>query len=303
MTTFTEADGEVVGAIDIVEGGEIRQDQDAITIDRVATIKSPVFASDPAFGLIAAIRDPRLPLMFAAHPFDSRMTLQSRTAFAVQGQPGVVKVVMSYKARNFDFESINVGYSHTRQTHVETESYVVKRAPAPPTEPGQEPELGEPIGIEREPMVVSHTFPDTAGEEGQTIPGRTESNPVKLNVQRSHPIRRYTRLETKDPAEKQKEIIDTVNRAGIWGSDPGFWLCTRLDGETSDNGQSWTVDYEFQFNSQKWRTRVLFKDRTTGLVPEDAKPKLFATYLETDFRTLNLDARLIGDVIPRVQRA
>ena len=120
-------------------------------------------------------------------------------------------------------------------------------------------------------------------------PGRTETHPVKLNVQSSHSIRRYTRLETNDPAEKQKQVIDTVNRAGIWGADSRFWLCTRLDGETSDNGQTWTVDYEFQFNPQRWDTSVLFKDRTTGLVPEGAKPTKFATYLETDFRRLGLD--------------
>jgi len=83
--------------------------------------------------------------------------------------------------------------------------------------------------------------------------------------------RRYVRITTSDPQAVAMEYVGKVNSRN-WNGGPAYtWLCTGINGETDDYGQTWTVTYDFQYQSQVvlglengWNKIITAIDTTTG---------------------------------------
>ena len=115
------------------------------------------------------------------------------------------------------------------------------------------------------------------------------------------------RIETSSPGSKAMSYIGTVNSGGF-NADPGalarHWLCTGIEGNSSDGGQTYVVTYSFQYNRDGWDAEVVYVDPKTGRVPDNivgvddgwvgddgeirCGRRSFQVYSEKDFNALNI---------------
>jgi len=99
-------------------------------------------------------------------------------------------------------------------------------------------------------------------EEDETSVPRYQVGEVEIQVPVA--IVRYRRRERKNPQDKARDYVGTVNSKGVFGDVAHMWLCTRLGGPSDDGGQSYNVTYEFQRNVDSWDKVVVFRDPDTG---------------------------------------
>ena len=113
-----------------------------------------------------------------------------------------------------------------------------------------------------------------------------------MQVQRPQTVLAFTRKESRSPLQKSLIYRGKVNARKIGIFDPGTLLCTRLDGDSPDNGATFTVRYEFQFNDQTWSQDISWIDPETDRPPPDVSKsngrKTVELYEEADFFDLNL---------------
>lgn len=106
----------------------------------------------------------------------------------------------------------------------------------------------------------------------------------------------FSRIENESPFNKTLEFLAAINSVAWASGKKHQWLCTRIDSLTEDNGASWTVDYEFQFNPDGWDPDVSYVDPRTNKPPPDVEDKKeqpsalkrFQITGEKDFRKLKL---------------
>jgi hypothetical protein len=83
---------------------------------------------------------------------------------------------------------------------------------------------------------------------------------------------RFTRRELSRPDARAQEYVGKVNSRKLFeDGDEKLWMCTRLDGTTDDNGESYNVTYEFQKaanSADGWRGFAYYTDPATGQLPE-----------------------------------
>ncbi len=114
-------------------------------------------------------------------------------------------------------------------------------------------------------------------------------------------IKGVQRRETTDPLTKAQTHVGKTNSASIWGEAARRWLCTRIDGVSTDFGTSYTVNYEFQRSEllrysptntySSWDALLVYED-------EEGRPieapvfgqsmKIIQVYGESDFSVLTL---------------
>ena len=129
-----------------------------------------------------------------------------------------------------------------------------------------------------------------------------DGNPVKrkeeftgtVSIQVPQTVMRFTRRENLAPYVKSLTFTGKVNSNTFLGMPPITWLCTRIEGDSGDGGQTYTVNYEFQHNPATWDATIVAKDPSTAAPPraEDVIAgeyiKTYAMYEAIDFGGLNL---------------
>ncbi len=82
-----------------------------------------------------------------------------------------------------------------------------------------------------------------------------------------HAVLSFQRREQSSPATKAINNVGTINATDQFGdvASKHKWLCTAINGVTSDAGASYLVSYEFQRNPDTWDATVVFVDPSTGL--------------------------------------
>ncbi|MGH9892754.1 MAG: hypothetical protein ACREA0_12345, partial [bacterium] len=142
----------------------------------------------------------------------------------------------------------------------------------------------------RTPISVTHTFP--VSHEDAEFAGRKITQGVDVDVSVPQLVVSETRRESSTPIFKARSFVGTVNSGSIWSGAPRTYLCTRIDGQTNDNGLTYEVAYEFQYNPQTWDATVVFRDPVTQRPvdkPVDGQGiKTVTIYEERDFGQLGL---------------
>lgn len=111
-------------------------------------------------------------------------------------------------------------------------------------------------------MFTSHVYLER-NAAGDVISQREVVQYGLVRVQVPQQYIRFTRREPENPSVWSANFIGTVNDSQWRGSDARTWLCTRIEGRTSDGGKSYEVNYEFQYNPETWDARVVFLDPDT----------------------------------------
>lgn len=145
--------------------------------------------------------------------------------------------------------------------------------------------------IKKNPLIVTFTgtVQDDEGNETEVV---SEEQIATASVQIPQTVLQFSRRERSHPARKSQEFVGTVNftHVGIWGT--GTLLCTRIDGVSNDNGLSFDVSYEFQYNPDGWTQDISWIDPQTDRPPVSARLgngiTTFEFYREEEFQFLNL---------------
>jgi hypothetical protein len=131
------------------------------------------------------------------------------------------------------------------------------------------------------------------GTEGEASKASKPVVPI-FDKQVALPTATFTRRETTSPFNNALLLVGKINSGTVFSGAKHTWLCTRIEGETEDKGESWTVVYEFIYNDGTWNPLLVYtKD---GVVPDDIEegggdgngkrqPQI---YKEANFTALNL---------------
>lgn len=116
-------------------------------------------------------------------------------------------------------------------------------------------------------IILTYTFTkyNTETKLLEEIENKGQVGTVK--VQRPVPVFKLSRRETQSPHRKALEFVGKMNSDTFMGEPAKYWLCTRIVGRSDDGGESYNVDYEFQFNADTWDPQVVATDPDTGKPP------------------------------------
>jgi len=270
--------------LDLADGTTFSQSFQQYQALRVAEVSE--LSGPPSKIITDAIDDPRLPAMGDAHPVYAGMFVTQKTARPVDAQS--VRVEIAYTWDQPDISRNDTGAAGT----------------AAPDDPGVI-EVGAAtqrkktyVDVKGNQLLVGHTFTDAVNGVGHK-----EIQAASVDVEVPQHILRQSRKEKASPHKKARRYVGTINQAPIWGYDQATLLCTRLSGVSSDNGKTFDVTYEFQYNADSWNADVLFIEKKSGkplqlsdivkslLVSDPNDPKermIYQVYPYDDFSGLDL---------------
>jgi len=236
-----------------------------------------------------ALATPGVPQMGDYHPRQSTLKVQSREVEATGGQfSATVRVTYSNQQ-----PSGGGGNSGGPQTPDDP-----ARVSVGATVQQAERDF-DAAGIQ---IIIPAWSTTNADNKAVTYPRQTRSVPVLV----PQVTRRYTRIETADPQSLAMAYVGRVNSYRWNNGEATTWLCTGINGETDDDGLTWTVSYDFQYQTQivsglerGWQIIVTAIDPATGNPADGAEPPVGAqpsglgtrwvsAYNIADFRNLNL---------------
>lgn len=133
--------------------------------------------------------------------------------------------------------------------------------------------------------------------------GKTDAQGGVVDVMVAVPFVRFIRKEKTHPLDKNIQFCNTVNSATFLGKKTRTWWCSRLDGDSDDEGLTYLVNYEFQYRPEGWDVDMVFIDSATGKPPAgiDDPPgngvvRGNKIYASQDFSTLNLNLAQVSQV-------
>ena len=142
-------------------------------------------------------------------------------------------------------------------------------------------------------MKVSYTFLPASGV-GPPGPNDIVKQFAVVEVQVPMTIVRYRRRETTSPGDKSKFYVGKINATPVFNDGVGMWLCTELDGASTDGGASYNVSYGFQRNPDTWAAAPVFDFDKAGRDANNGDPsigngiELYRVYEFADFHGLNI---------------
>lgn len=103
----------------------------------------------------------------------------------------------------------------------------------------------------------------------------------------------YSRLETSDPTSTIKSYVGKRNSGSFNGFAAKELLCTRITARSNDGGNTYEMEYEFQYDPNKWDATVTYIDPETGVPPQAVSGvtngiETFEIYDTADYDTLDL---------------
>lgn len=114
-------------------------------------------------------------------------------------------------------------------------------------------------------ITVTHTYAD---DDPHQRGGLTVTQGGSVSVQTWQQGFRYTRRESRNPADLQVVYGSRLNRSRWNGYDERTVMCVGVDGRTDDGGATWTVTYSFLLDRVgQWRRSAIFADPEEGGAP------------------------------------
>jgi len=211
----------------------------------------------------SALQASGIPLMFDGHPFIPFIGVQSRDVKMVEGSPSVARITIKYGFPSATGQILLVPGLDPEDAQVETGTALISVE----TNKQLVDNDGDfSIQIPRTILVTG----GAGGQEPETI-----YQPASVQAFKPEPSVRYTRREPitlQDLMAKSRVFVGTINQNPAFGDAAHYWMCMRLDGSSSDGGQTYVVTYEFVHNDESWNPDVIWTDENTGQPLAGATP-------------------------------
>lgn len=260
--------------IDLIEGCDARKTDKGWEASRVAVVYGIDSQESAHARLLVAVTEVNINID-DTHPTFVNSYCREIIPIAITGEE--VRIQYIYRPNEYDDISYSLGATGVQEEtnqDVDGNDIILKY-----TWPQDYPEQ-ERAGIEEETgALVSILQPET-----------------RLTVHRHE----YYDLDNITPitgtilTTRATAYVGTVNQAAwtLRSLDASrTWLCTAITAESSNNGASYDVTYEFSYRIDTWDSTVVFIDPNTGKPPKDLdsdSKKTVQMYPETNFNTLNL---------------
>ncbi len=271
--------------IDIIEGTTMRETQTGFELQRIARVSG--LSGDASQRMFEALNADGMPRRLDSHPTVGGMRCDERAASVEQTSGTTARVTLTYRT-------------------------VLLNSAQP-----KDPEVGDiPVLSYGTSLTTTTTQLDYAGatmalkyvpsqkeiDNGEMIAG---DYPVlgTASVQVPQTFLRYKKRDTTDASGLSLTYVGTTNATPIFGKPAGTWLCSAINGETTDGGKTFVNTFEFQFARQKgifgqdnigWNViLVAEKDgkKRTGTVDElkaDDGIDEFQVYPRTEFHNIGV---------------
>jgi len=99
----------------------------------------------------------------------------------------------------------------------------------------------------------------------------------------------FARHEPDAPDTKARDYVGKLNSASFLGIDSELVLCTRISGISNNGGESYQVQYEFQYNPDGWEATVVRIDPNTGVPHKDVDSSASMTKTVDLYETINFN--------------
>lgn len=106
-------------------------------------------------------------------------------------------------------------------------------------------------------------------EDGNPVEVENDPQVATVTVGRPMAVVTFTRKETASPISNAMVFVGAINSGRLGIFPPQTLLCSRIDATTSDDGLTFDVSYEFQFNRETWTAFIAYIDPETGQPPAD----------------------------------
>jgi len=227
--------------------------------------------------LLNALRTAGIPQRGETHDAIPNIRVVSASAAYVPGFASAAIVTVNYESPNATehppstTEAPQISTGSTVQT-VETNRHL-----APPGQVGPQ-------------IILTHTFTDTDTDGNETERIETQTGVISIDVPLT--TLALSRLEPEDPESKSIDFTGTINQRDFRGDPQDVWLCTGIEGTSTDGGLTYDVTYNFARNPDTWSASIVFIDPATSLPVENPvlgeSFRTLRVYPRTDFDQLNL---------------
>lgn len=262
---------------DIIEGASLSEDADGYEATRVYLVTELGGAAHNRLYLAGQTNG--LPRFGDPHPSIPRLRCVQRAITLAKGSDNNAQVTLTYRVPKAQETPAGGGGSGGAPA-----PGVVRIGSTVQSKITQKDKSGNAI-------TVTHKFPNTKAID-EEFRGLTKTQGVDVDIQAPNLVLSETRNEARSPAALARAYVGTVNQFAIWGGAARTYLCTRIDGQTSDGGKTFEVSYEFQYEVQTWDAPVVFRDPKTqrpvdNLVAGEGL-KIVRVYAEANFALLGL---------------
>ncbi len=282
---------------DLVEFNEIKEGPDGFEATRGFQIEGLAGNADQKS--FEALGIPGIPNINDVHPSFSILNVVEKR-FETQG-PTIGVVIVSYKQLNADEQEAGSTSAPIISIGSTVQEDVVN------------------LDVNGKQMLLFHTKVKKIINAFLLVeekPEKMPTQPGEVSMQFPQMTVSFQRREGESPFLKNEKHNGTINSRGFFQLGIHEWLCTGIDGESSDGGRTFLVTYKFQ-RAQKgntWDPMLVYIDPETdapvaGLNinggdgplsltgeppnktgdPNQVGRKRFQVYPETDFNELNLD--------------
>ena len=117
-----------------------------------------------------------------------------------------------------------------------------------------------------EDMILTYTYPDDDPDIGAK---KTIDQVGEVDKQVPLLVASFSRKEASSPLKKAQTFLGKLNSTKFQNGDRHTWLCTVLNSDSSDGGETYAVNYEFIYMSDTWDPVVSFIDSRTQKPPSD----------------------------------
>jgi hypothetical protein len=218
--------------LDIIEGSGLIETRDGLECERV--FKVDTAEGDASGRLYAALRTSGVPQRGDAHPTIPGLRVDTRQASPESNDPEISVVRCQYRQLSqTDIEGATPSISVGTVVASETTSRDANGA-----------------------IVATTETKARLDADGNVVGFDTLTRPVQVAVQRPMMTYHVTRKENASPEAKAQQY---VGRAGAFNRQPDSapnWLCTRIEGSSTDGGVTYDVDYEFTYNREGWDAKI-----------------------------------------------
>jgi len=279
---------------DLVEVNEVKQGKDGI--EAVRGFQVVGLSGNPDNRLLQAITEPGIPLRGEPHPSIEGIKADEISA-SPQGAENAL-VTVTYKQLTEDENEPDELQKPTITVGSTVQEDIVN------------------LDAFGKQMLLNHTKRKVittdigSGTKTSNKDTKLPTQPGEVGVQFPLTTISLSRREKNNPLFKSEIYTGKINSAPIFGDPKHIWICTGIDGDSDDGGQTFTVSYNFQRAPQgtTWDPILVYIDPETdapvaGLNIIDKQGpikqgeaddsevgiKRFQVYIDIDFNKLNID--------------
>lgn len=240
---------------DLLEDATLVLDENGGSLTRAHLLEE--VPGGPDEQLWNAVIDPRIPRYGEPHPVVPGLRVTNIAASS--WDDGQVKVVITY----------------SRPSSEEDTPYEPDTGPAADPEGRGTMSLSATVqdvetqrALDGAALLVLYTG-ELTDEDGNPVEVENDPQVATVTVGRPMAVVTFTRKETASPIANAMVFVGAINSGRLGIFPPQTLLCSRIDATTSDDGLTFDVSYEFQFNRETWTAFIAYIDPETGQPPAD----------------------------------